>query len=310
MQVLRLLTTVRPDVVQLTAGWPTRVWPGALTCALCNIPLLVVVQTAHEEAFLSPLRVRLLGWARRQRQRWMAVSQQNLILLQKTFGAHPDEIGILYNGIEIDPKTDEPTEAAVEALRRDVRTELSIPVDSRFLLTTARLTGQKGYDDLLQIAPRIIDEFPDVIFVWAGDGERRQFLETQVRKRNLQTHVRILGYRADIVRLLGASDLFVFPSHWEGGCSNAIREAMVHRVPIVCSDAGGIPEVLHNGTHALVFKVRDIEGMLAQLRAALNDPTKMRVLADRARQRIAEFSSDRMVDEYFAVLSELGCRSG
>ena len=89
-----------------------------------------------------------------------------------------------------------------------------------------------------------------------GMGTQRQALEAQVRRQNLQRHVRLLGYRGDISRLLRASDLFVLPSYYEGGCSAAIREAMVHRLPIVCSDAGGIPEVLQNGTHALMFKVR------------------------------------------------------
>ena len=152
---------------------------------------------------------------------------------------------------------------------------------------------------------RIIDEFPDVVFVWAGDGDERQALEKKVQQQNLERHVRFLGYRADIYRLLRASDLFVFPSRFEGGCSAAIREAMVHTLPIVCSDAGGITEIVNNGTHALVFRVGDIDGMLLQLRTALSSPAKMRALSDQARQRILEFSSDRMVDSYYAVLTQL-----
>jgi glycosyltransferase involved in cell wall biosynthesis len=305
VQMLRLLKTAQPDVVQITAGWPTRVWPGALSCAIYNVPLLVVFQTAHEEAFLSPLRLKLLSWARQRRQRWMAVSQQNSILLRKTFGSRSGDMGVLYNGIEIDTGAGELSEAETEALRREVRIELSVPFDTRLLLTTARLSGQKGFGDLLQAVPKIIEQFPDVVFVWAGDGEQRQLLETQVQQRNLQAHVRFLGYRTDISRLLRASDLFVFPSHYEGGCSSAIREAMAHRLPIVCSDAGGIPEVLCNGTHALLFKSRDIHGMLAQLRTALSAPAEMRKLADEARQRIMDFSSERMVNDYFSVLKEL-----
>jgi glycosyltransferase involved in cell wall biosynthesis len=305
MQVLRLLKSVRPDVVQITAGWPSRVWPGALSCAISGVPLLVVFQMAHEDVFLSRLRLNLLSWARRRRQRWMAVSQQNLILLRKVFGTRPDEIGILYNGVDVDSDIDELTKADTEALRRGVRIELSVPLDSRLVLTTARLSGQKGYGDLLQVIPKIIEEFPDVVFVWAGDGEQRQLLETQVKQSNLQPHVRFLGYCTDISRLLRASDLFVFPSHYEGGCSSAIREAMAYRLPIVCSDAGGIPEVLCNGIHALLFKSRDIHGILAQLRTALSAPAEMHLLAGRARQRIMDFSSERMVDDYFSVLSEL-----
>ena len=128
----------------------------------------------------------------------------------------PDEIGVLYNGIEIDPDMDVPNDAETKALRQEVRTELDVPFDAKLLLTTARLEEQKGHVDLLQIVPRIIDEFPDVIFVWAGDGPSGRSLKQQVQKQNLQRHVRLLGYRADISRLLRASDLFVFPSSLRG----------------------------------------------------------------------------------------------
>jgi glycosyltransferase involved in cell wall biosynthesis len=227
------------------------------------------------------------------------------VALQQTFGTGPDEIRVLYNGIEIDPGMDRPHGAETDALRQEVRIELAVPPDAKLLLTTARLHEQKGYLDLLQIVPRIVDEFPDVLFVWAGDGQQREALEIQVREQNLQNHVRVLGYRTDISRLLRASDLFVFPSHYEGGCSAAIREAMAYRLPIVCSDAGGIPDVLHNGTHALMFRVREVDGMLVQLRVALSSPAKMRWLAEQAHRRILDFSSNRMVGDYFAILKEL-----
>ena len=100
LQMLRLLKAVRPDVVQITAGWPTEVWPVAWSCALCNIPVLAVFQLASENVSLPWLHLKQLTWARRRRQRWMAVSRQNLLALRQTFGTGPDEIGVLYNGIE------------------------------------------------------------------------------------------------------------------------------------------------------------------------------------------------------------------
>jgi glycosyltransferase involved in cell wall biosynthesis len=305
LQMLRLLMAVRPDVVQITACWPTQVWPAAWACALCNIPLLAVFQLASERVSLPWLRIKLLTWGRGRRQRWMAVSRQNLLALQKTFGTGPDELGILYNGVEIGPGMNGPNEIETKVLRQEVRAALDIPLDARVLLTTARLDKQKGHVDLLQIVPKIIDEFPDVIVVWAGDGDERQALENQVQQQNLERQVRFLGYRADIYRLLRASDLFVFPSRFEGGCSAAIREAMVHTLPIVCSDAGGITEIVNDGTHALVFKVGDVDGMLLHLRTALSSPAKMRAMSDQARQRILEFSSDRMVESYYAVFTQL-----
>ena len=128
LQMLRLLKAVRPDVVQITTGWPTEVWPAAWSCALCNIPVLAVFQLASENVSLPWLHLKQLTWARRRRQRWMAVSRQNLLALRQNFGTGPDEIGVLYNGIEIRPGLEVPNEAETKALRQEVRVELAIPL--------------------------------------------------------------------------------------------------------------------------------------------------------------------------------------
>ncbi len=309
-QVRKLLHAIRPDVVQFTAGWPTQVIEPALGCALEGVPLLAVFQLAPKPISLSEQCRRRLSWARSRQQRWMAVSQQNLPHLQDTFAAHRDDLGILYNGIDIE-SCDERNR---EAVRRDVRVELGLPADARLLLTTSRLDPQKGHSDLLKIAPMLVEKFPDVRFVWAGGGWKgdlteRQRLESEIRQLDLQGWVRVLGYRNDIQRLLTASDLLIFPTRFEGGCSSSIREAMMHELPIVSSDAGGIPEVLRDGFDALLFPVRDIAGMVARISEALSKPDKMRSLAKRARVRIEEFSSERMVENYLTVLRDLCNRS-
>ena len=302
-QVRRLLEDVRPDVVQITAGWPTQAIEPALGCALESVPMLAVFQLAPEPIALPRSCLKRLAWARSRRQRWMAVSQHNLPHLQQTFATHKEEIGVLHNGITIRPgHSDGPQR---ESVRRDVRRELGVPDDARLLLTTGRLDQQKGHSDLLKIVPEVLHRFPEVRFVWAGDGTERQRLESEIQQHNLQEHVRLLGYRTDIERLLDASDLFLFPTHFEGGCSSSIREAMVHRIPIVSSDAGGIPEVLVDGSHALLFPVQDMVGMRAKVNEALASPNRMRSLAERARIRIEDFSSERTVQKYLAVLREL-----
>ncbi len=265
--------------------------------------MLAIFQLAPEPIALPQSCLKRLAWARSRRQRWMAVSQHNLLHLQQTFATHQEEIGVLHNGIDIRPGHRDRPER--EFLRRDVRSELGVPDDAKLLLTTSRLDQQKGHSDLLKIVPEVIRRFPEVRFVWAGDGSERQRLESEIHQHNLQEHVRLLGYRTDIERLLDASDLFLFPTHFEGGCSSSIREAMVHKIPIVSSDAGGIPEVLVDGSHALLFPVQDMAGMRAKVNEALASPNRMRSLAERARIRIEDFSAERMVQKYLAVLSEL-----
>jgi glycosyltransferase involved in cell wall biosynthesis len=304
LQIWTLLYAVRPDVVQFTAATPNEVYAPSISCALCHIPMLAVFQMASSIVPMkAPLR-QALAWARRRRQRWEAVSQHNLPFLQASFSTGTDEIGILTNGIEI---TDELSRSETDTLRREVRNELELPAIAKILLTTARFDSRKGYADLLTIVPRLVEKFPDAVFVWAGDGCDRTVLEAQVQQQGLQRHVRFLGYRTDVDRLLRASDVFIFPSHSEGGCSSSIREAMVNCLPIVCSDAGGIPEVIVDGIHSLVFPAKNIDRMFARLCDALSNPVKMRSLAEQARKRIEEFSSERMVEDYLAVFREL-CR--
>ena len=84
----------------------------------------------------------------------------------------------------------------------------------------------------------------------------------------------------------------------------------MHRLPIVSSDAGGIPEVLHDGSHALLFPAQDNARMFDRVYEALSSPDKMRSLAEQARKRIEEFSSERMVENYLAILKKLHFQKG
>jgi glycosyltransferase involved in cell wall biosynthesis len=302
VQLLRLFNSVRPDVVQFTCGWPTEVREPSISCALCNVPMLSVFQLAPQIVSVPAPVCEALTWARRRRQRWMAVSQHNLPYLQESFRTRIGEIGILANGIEI---TDAPSRLDTDTLRQELRNELDLSNAAKILLTTARIDGHKGHADLLAIVPSVIDKFPDAIFVWAGDGSNRTVLEAQVRDQGLERHVRFLGYRTDIERLVRAADVFVFPSHREGGCSSSIREAMVNCLPIVCSDTGGIPEVILDGIHGIMFPAQNIDRMFTCICDALSNPAKMRLLAKQARKRIEDFSSEQMVENYLAVFREL-----
>ncbi len=229
----------------------------------------------------------------------MAVSQHNLLHLQQTFATRQEEIGVLHNGIDIRPAT--ATDQKGSFCAATFAANSGCLDDARLLLTTSRLDQQKGHSDLLKKSClRSSADFPKSALCGPETGRSVRDFESEIHQHNLQEHVRLLGYRTDIERLLDASDLFLFPTHFEGGCSSSIREAMVHKIPIVSSDAGGIPEVLVDGSHALLFPVQDMAGMRAKVNEALASPNRMRSLAERARIRIEDFSAERMVQKYLA----------
>jgi glycosyltransferase involved in cell wall biosynthesis len=92
-----------------------------------------------------------------------------------------------------------------------------------------------------------------------GDGEAR--LKAEAARLGLGQRARFLGIRHDVPDLLGASDLFVLPSLWEGA-SNVLLEALACDVPIVASrSAGNAQEVLGYGRFGLLVDPQDAAGM-------------------------------------------------
>jgi glycosyltransferase involved in cell wall biosynthesis len=172
------------------------------------------------------------------------------------------------------------------------------------VLTTGRLHGQKGYEDLLAVLPAVVASRPNAYFIWAGDGHERGELESRIRANALDGRVRMLGRRDDVPRLLHASDLFVLPSRFEGH-PFALLEAMAAGLPAVASDAGGAPEIMRDGVDGLIHRRGDVDDLARQLVYALDHPDEMASFANSARRRVRAFSDERMVSETLSLLREL-----
>lgn len=96
------------------------------------------------------------------------------------------------------------------------RQELGLDPGGPVLVTVARVDEGKGHADLLDVVERLAPDRPDLALLVAGDGPLRPALEADARRRGLDRHVRWLGRRGDLPRLLAAADLFVFASSTEG----------------------------------------------------------------------------------------------
>ncbi len=297
-RTLRLLIALKPRVVQITLPAPDYCLGSILACGLLQVPTVVRFGLVLPLATaVNPLRIRAYQWVRGRRQQWVTISQHNRRLLAEMFQIPPGDIVCIHNGVNLNRL--QPLEAkARPALRRQVRQELGLPESARLVLTVGRLNAQKGYSDLVSAIPAMLQAYPDVHFVWVGEGDQRQDLENQLQTHQLTDRVLLLGYRSDVPRLLQAADLFLFPTHFEGGQSFAISEAMAAGLPIVTSDASGIPEVVHHRTHGLVFPRGDREALRESLGWALQHPEAMQAMAAAARQQAETFTEARMLSLY------------
>ena len=243
---------------------------------------------------------------RSRQQRWIAISKNNRSLLSELFQIPEDEITCIYNGTQsIRSVSFNKGEKVIS--RQRVLDDLDLSETTKLLITVGRLNFQKGYGDLIPAIPHIVREFPDVRFIWVGNGDLRDSLEAQIQNYQIADKVLLLGYRSDVGRLLQSADLFVFPTHFEGGQSFAIAEAMASNLPIVTTDASGIPEVIHHRVHGLVCRTGDSCDLLESLRWALKHPDEMQTMAQNAWDRSQDFTEEKMIKSYVDVWQGL-CR--
>ena len=309
LRTLRLLLTLRPDVVQITLPAPEYCFASILACGVLKIPTIVRFGLVLPlEIPINQWRVRIYHWVRTRQQQWIVISKNNRRLLSQLFQIPEEQIACIYNGAKSQDDAIKDTSFDTEQrvkLRQRIRHELNLPETAKLLITVGRLNFQKGHGDLIPAIPHIVRDFPDVRFVWVGDGDLRQALAAKLQEYGVEDQVLLLGYRSDVQSLLQASDLFVFPTHFEGGQSFAIAEAMASGLPIITSDASGIPEVIFHQLHGLVFRTGDSCDLLESIRWALQHPDEMSTMAYQAGERAQDFTEEKMIHNYIEVWQHL-----
>jgi L-malate glycosyltransferase len=191
---------------------------------------------------------------------------------------------------------------------------LAIPAPNasppRWVGAVANLRPVKGLDVLVEAAALLRDEFPEVGFCVAGEGDERGRLERLIRERHLDGRFHLVGAENDVPGFLAKLDVAVLPSRAEG-MSNAVLEYMAAARPIVASAVGAMPDVLHDGVHGLLTPPGDPVALAERITCYLRDPSLARRLGSAARQRANEhYSRHAMVRRFEAFYTRLVSRAG
>lgn len=161
--------------------------------------------------------------------------------------------------------------------------------------TVGRLHIQKGHEDLLKAAKKVLEENPRVSFCIIGEGELRGHLESVTEKLGIRGRVSFLGGRTDIARQLSKMDVFVLPSLWEG-FPIVVLEAMAARKPIVASAVNGVLEILEHGKTALLVPPGDPSELSKAIIRMVTDTRLAKSCASRALATVsALFAEENMV---------------
>ena len=140
---------------------------------------------------------------------------------------------------------------------------------------------------LVDAAALLRPDFPELKVLIAGDGQEEAGLRERIRQKGLEGVVELLGTRRDVADLLAAADVAVCCSDFEG-TPLSVMEYMGVGLPVVATRVGGLPEMIDDGVHGLLFEKRDAGGLADALARLLNDPEERKRMGSRARERQRE----------------------
>ena len=158
----------------------------------------------------------------------------------------------------------------------------------------------KNARHVVQIFYRLREQGLPVTLLLVGDGPDRVPCEHYARELGVYDNVRFLGKQEPVEEILSIADLFLMPSGSES-FGLAALEAMACGVPVVCSNIGGLPELLEGSGGGFLCPLNDLEAFTAHARQLLTDDALHARMAASARQHVVRhFDGARIIPRYEA----------
>lgn len=190
------------------------------------------------------------GRIKRLRDKWLFKKADRIVAtskmveddLIKVFGTDKSKIEVVYNICN--------QERILSATREDCLSdeEKVFFETGDVVITTGRLTDQKGHWHLIRAFSAVVKKHPNAKLAILGQGELNNYLQKLIDDFSLKNSIRILGFKKNPYAYLKKAKFFAFSSFFEG-CPNAILEAYATGLPVVSTDGVGIREVVAPETH-------------------------------------------------------------
>jgi glycosyltransferase involved in cell wall biosynthesis len=263
---------------------------GTMAAYLADIP---IVATIHGKNYFWEKRRRRVAYRLISRYaRMVAVSEDLKRFVAHTTGIKEGRLNVVYNGVETLSVCGDSKEIP------KYKEELGLPPNKRIVGVVGSLYPVKGHKYLLEAVPAILQECPEALFLLIGKGRLEAQLKQQAKRLNIEDHVKFLGLRDDIPKLLALMDVFVLPSLSEG-LSMSILEAMMAGKAIVATDVGGNAELVVNGESGVLVPSENSETLASSIVSLLKDMVRAKQFGENGRRRATSFfSHDKMVEQY------------
>jgi glycosyltransferase involved in cell wall biosynthesis len=229
----------------------------------------------------------------RRANRIICVSESTKKDLLRFIDVDPKKVRVIYEGVDHDlfkPRD-----------RLEARRKLGLPLDRPLILNVGSEEPRKNIPVLLRSFKKLLDDVPNALL--ARVGERTAQIEKLIEKLELSKRIMYLRPSdKELAYLYDASDVFVYPSYYEG-LGLPLLEAMASGLPVIAGNKSAVPEVVGNA--GILLDPFDVNGFAYWMREVLaNEDLRVR-LSEKGYKRSLSFSWEKCARETLEVYKEV-----
>jgi len=292
-EIYKICRNERVDLIHLHSSKAQGV--GVLSTLYGNrVPMVL----SRRVAFLPGSNV-FSKWKYNQRQikKIICVSEKIRTIMQK-FVRERSKCVTVYSGIDL---------KKFDNMKRDKKflvDEFDLDSGKDIIGTVGAIDAAKDHFTYVDAIARLAAGGHPVQGLIVGDGPLASELKDYVQDKLPRENIRFTGYRKDVGRLLISFDIFLMTSK-EEGLGTSILDAFLARVPVVTTDAGGIPEIVKHEQTGLLAPVQDSKKLSENISRLLTNNGLCQMLIDRAYEFVSAFSKEETSSKTFKIYQEV-----
>jgi glycosyltransferase involved in cell wall biosynthesis len=255
-KLIKLFKKISPDIVHSHLFDDTL--PSIIAAKIVGIKHRVV--TKQDTAFhwyYAPKAVKFDKLINKLATNLIAVSEECKTFIIEKEKALPEKITMIHHGIPLDK---------LSHAREEFKTELikKFNLQNKIVIgTVARLIEWKGHKLLLEVLKKLVVKYPNIVFLFTGEGELKDEIIALIKKNNLENNIILTGWidREQIPSLYAIMDIYIHAAKYEP-FGFVIAEAMLNGAPILSTKTGSALDAIQQKKNGYLVEYDDVDGFV------------------------------------------------
>ncbi|MFH1564188.1 MAG: glycosyltransferase family 4 protein [Nitrospirota bacterium] len=230
----------------------------------------------------------------------IATSNEQIKRIKILYQTKDSDLFVVYNGID--------TRLFAPASSTELMEKYKITQADKVILGVARLTKEKGIQNIIMAMPAILNSIPEAKLIIVGDGDYRKDLEILIDRLGLRKNIIIAGLvpYEELPLFYNLADVFVNATIRVNGYDLTILQAMACAKPVIISNLGSVPTVITHNEDGILIPPGDVRILTQEIIRVLKDKKLAENIGKKAREKIvSRFSLESMAEGTIKVYEVL-----